>query len=157
MSPAPVTLRSAAVAFGAFALIVGSVGLLSHFRGGAGAHAALAGEGDVDPVAMKLAPQTAAPAPFAPPFTGLDLTRAVIGDNEAVVSLPSKRVAHLTLDLRLQKFAIATLKQHKLSQAAIVMMDPDTGAILAYASRADNRPHDLAIEATAPSASVFKL
>ena len=48
------------------------------------------------------------------------------------------------------------MKQHKLPEATIVMMDPDTGAIF-DASRIGERSRDLAVEATAPSASVFKL
>src|SRR2546423_11519735 len=99
-------------------------------------------------------------AAVAPPFAGLDLTRIAFDGTEAVAPLAGKRMAHLTIDARLQKIAIATLKQHKLPEASIVMMDPDTGAILAYASRSEQSrgaARDLAIEATAPSASVFKL
>jgi cell division protein FtsI/penicillin-binding protein 2 len=152
MSRAPVTLRSAALAFGAFSLVVGSVTLLAHFRGVSRAHAALGGD---DPPAMKVAPTRTAVA-VAPPFTGLDLTRLTTSKTEVVAALPNGRVAHLTLDATLQKAAVATLKQHKLPEGVIVMMDPDTGAILAYASHS-GRVRDLAVEAIAPSASVFKL
>src|SRR5450755_2732203 len=130
MSSAPVTLRSAGIALGAFALVVGSVATLAHFRGVSRAHAALGSEGD-DPAAMRVVPARTAIAPtLTAPFAGLDLSRIVVSDTEATVPLPNKRTAHLTLDARLQKAAIATLKQHKLPEGAIVMMDPDTGAIL---------------------------
>jgi cell division protein FtsI/penicillin-binding protein 2 len=152
MSRAPVTLRSAALASGAFALVVGSVTLLAHFRGVSRAHASL---GDEDPAAMKVVPAKTTP-PIAPPFAGLDLSRLTTSETEATVVLANKRVAHLTLDVALQKVAVATLRQHKLFEGVIVMMDPDTGAILAYASHS-GRTRDLAVEAVAPSASVFKL
>ena len=145
---------------GAFALVVGSVAALRLAgRGGvAKAHAGGPNEGE-EPLAMRVASQQekpAAAATLSAPFAGLDLTHIAFEGNEAVSPLPNKRTAHLTIDARLQKIAVATLKQHKLPEAAIVMMDPETGAILAYASRSE-RPRDLAVEATAPSASVFKL
>jgi cell division protein FtsI/penicillin-binding protein 2 len=152
------TLRSLAVALGAFALVVGSVAALRLAgRGGvAKAHAAGPNEGE-EPLAMRIATQGQAVQPaLAPPFVGLDLTRIALSETEGTAPLPNKRTAHLTIDARLQKAAVATLKQHKLPEAVIVMMDPDTGAILAYASRGEHT-RDLAVEATAPSASVFKL
>ena len=155
MSSASVRLRSAAVALGAFVLVVGSVSALhvAKLRGVRPAQAAL------EPLAMKVAPranpdESAAPAP--PPLAGLDLTRIVASGNEATVALPQGRVAHLTLDARLQRAAVALVKQHRLPEATVVMMDPDTGAILAYVSHGPAR-RDLAVEATAPSASVFKI
>ena len=153
------TLRSMGVALGAFSLVVGSVATLAHFRGVSRAHASLGAEGD-DPAAMKIASMAQPPAPtpqLMPPFAGLDLSRISVGETEATAALPNKRVAHLTLDTRLQRAALAVIKQHKLPEATIVMMDPDTGAILAYASRVGDRARDLAVEATAPSASVFKI
>lgn len=144
---------------GAFALVVGSVAAL-RLAGRAGvakAHAGGPNEAEEPLSAMKLASQDKpAAAAMAPPFAGLDLSHIAFDGTEPVAPLPNHRVAHLTIDARLQKIAVATLKQHKLPEASIVMMDPDTGAILAYASRSDH-PRDLAIEATAPSASVFKL
>jgi len=144
---------------GAFALVVGSVAALRLAgRGGvAKAHAGLPNEAD-DPLAMKVASQEKpATAAMAPPFAGLDLSHIAFDGSEAIAPMAGKRTAHLTIDARLQKVAVATLKQHKLPEASIVMMDPDTGAILAYASRSEHGARDLAIEATAPSASVFKL
>jgi cell division protein FtsI/penicillin-binding protein 2 len=147
-------LRSAALALGAFALAVGAVAALRLAGGGISrAHAGAPGE--ADPAAMRATPADKAPAP-GPPFAGLELTHMSVTDGEATAPLPGKRVAHLTIDTRLEKAAFAIMKQHKLPEAAIVMMDPDTGAILAYASHGEHG-RDLVIEATAPSASVFKL
>jgi len=150
--------RSLGLGAVAFALVVGSVATLAHFRGVPRARAAGA-EGSVeDPLAMKVVQVPNAAKALAPPFAGLDLSRIALGDNGATAALPNKRVAELTIDPRLQRAAIAAMKTHKLPEATIVMMDPDTGAILAYASRLGNdHARDLAIEATAPSASVFKI
>ncbi len=156
------TLRSAAVALGAFALVVGSVAALRLAGPGgvAKAHAAPNApnaDAEPDPLAMRLAPLAQTPPLLAPPFAGLDLAHITVDATEATAPLANKRVAHLTLDARLQKAAVALMKQHKLPEASIVMMDPDTGAILAYASRSGDHGRDLAVEATAPSASVFKI
>ncbi len=150
-------MRSLGVALGAFSLVVGSVATLAHFRGMSRAHASL-GEGATDPLAMKVAQVETPPPQLTAPFAGLDLSRISVGENGATATLPNKRIAELTIDPRLQHAAVASMKQHKLPEATIVMMDPDTGAILAYASRMGNEhARDLAIEATAPSASVFKI
>lgn len=150
-------LRSVGVALSAFSLIVGSVATLAHFRGVSRAHAAVGAEGD-EPLAMRLAQQqTPAPPQTLPPFAGLDLTRITVGETGATTQLPGKRVAELTVDARLQRAAVSLMRQHKLPEATIVMMDPDTGAILAYASRLGDHARDLAVEANAPSASVFKI
>lgn len=150
------TLRSLGVALGAFSLVVGCVATLAHFRGVPRAHASLGAETN-DPLAMKNVAIAPAPPQPMPPFAGLDLAHIALGETGATAALPNKRVAALTIDARLQRAALAVMKQHKLPEATIVMMDPDTGAILAYASRIGERSRDLAVEATAPSASVFKL
>src|SRR5580765_4061919 len=155
------TTRSVAMVCGAFALVVGSVAALRLAGRGGLAKAHAGGPNEAEEPLSKLAAQDKpAVAALAPPFVGLDLSHIAFDGSEAVAPLFGKRIAHLTIDARLQKIAVATMKQHKLPEAAIVMMDPDTGAILAYASRSEQSrgaARDLAIEATAPSASVFKL
>lgn len=97
------------------------------------------------------------PAPAAA-LKGLDLTRIQLDDAGGTAPLPGKKTARLTIDPAMQRFANALLAMHKLPEAAIVLMDTQTGHILAYASRLEIGPQrDLVIEATAPSASVFKI
>ncbi len=92
------------------------------------------------------------------PLAALDLHSIAIDDNGAVASAGGARVAHLTLDPKLQLFVSRLLKKHALPQAAVVMMEPSTGKILAYASRSqDGSTKDLNADAFAPSASVFKV
>jgi penicillin-binding protein A len=98
-----------------------------------------------------------APAP-ASALAGLDLRRIAIDGDGASVSLGAHRVARLTVDPQLQRTAVALLAAHHLPEASIVMIDPATGTVLAYASHIEGGPaRDLCAEATAPAASVFKV
>ncbi len=97
---------------------------------------------------------------FQPPsaLSGLDLHSIAIDDNGAVASAAAGRVARLTVDPKLQIALQRVLAKHKLPQAAVVMLDPATGKILAYVSRDDHGgTKDLNVDAFAPSASVFKV
>jgi len=78
---------------------------------------------------------------------------------EGVVSAPAAAgTAQLTLDADLQSTSLGLLSAHHLPEAAVVVMDVATGKLLVYASHVEKgTPRDLCAEATAPSASVFKL
>ncbi len=72
--------------------------------------------------------------------------------------LSGGRVAHLTLDSRIQSYAESLLAGHHLPEAAVVLMDVASGKLIAYASHVERGPwRDLCSEARAPAASVFKL
>lgn len=105
-------------------------------------------------------PTAPEPKPLQPPapLAGLDLHSIAMDDNGAVASAASGRVARLTLEPKLQLFVNKILAKHKLPQAAVVMIEPSTGKILAYASRDQSgATKDLNVDAFAPSASVFKV
>jgi cell division protein FtsI/penicillin-binding protein 2 len=91
----------------------------------------------------------------ARPLAGLDLK--VLHVTDAEVTAPYRdRIAHLTVQPKLQSFVTRMLAKHKIAEGAVVMMEPSTGKILAYASRAkDGR--DINVDSFAPSASVFKI
>ncbi|MBX3192849.1 MAG: penicillin-binding protein [Labilithrix sp.] len=100
----------------------------------------------------------AAAAPPAPKLAGLDLTKIAINDGEVTAPLPDKKVARLTVDPALQNIAKHVMTMHHVPEAAVVLMDVATGKILVYASHIENgQARDLAVEATAPAASVFKV
>jgi cell division protein FtsI/penicillin-binding protein 2 len=100
----------------------------------------------------------AAAAPPAPTLAGLDVAKLEVKDDGATVPLPDRRVARLAIDPALQRVADGVMKQHHLPEAAVVVMDVETGKILVYASHLEKGPqHDLATQATAPAASVFKV
>ena len=93
-----------------------------------------------------------------PPLEGLDLTR--IDDRGDVALAPAfgTRKAELTLNTKYQRAALGLLREGHVPEGAIVMTDVKTGRVLVWASFVmDGSMHDVASEATAPSASVFKV
>lgn len=93
-----------------------------------------------------------------PSLAGLDLTKIASTDAVATAPLPDKKIAHLTIDPALQRVAEGVMAMHHVPEAAVVLMDVQTGKILVYASHLDKGPaRDLCVEATAPAASVFKV
>jgi peptidoglycan glycosyltransferase len=100
-----------------------------------------------------------APSPPAPQHVpGLDLLHIGLGDDGASAPAADGAVARLTLDPDLQTAAWSILSAYHLPEAAVIAMDPETGAVLAYASHLEHGPpRDLVVEARAPAASVFKI
>src|SRR5690242_13109447 len=102
------------------------------------------------PATATLAPVQAAPAPLGP--MEYDRTRgawvAPLGDTKAV----------LTIDPRLQERLEQVLLKARAPAAAVVLLEPRTGRVLALAesSREPGR-RGLALRALAPAASVFKI
>jgi len=72
---------------------------------------------------------------------------------------PVKATVQYTLDPELQKASEKLLKSYKPDYGAIVMMDAETGRILALTSFQKNNPNgeNLALKGTFPAASVFKI
>jgi peptidoglycan glycosyltransferase len=90
-------------------------------------------------------------------LAGLDLSRAT-SDANGPIAPTDAGIARLTLDPELQRIALGLMGAHHLPEAAAVLMDAATGRLFVYASHVDKGPqHDLCAEATAPSASVFKI
>ena len=100
----------------------------------------------------------AAVAPPPPPLAGLDLGKIDVKEQGATAPLPDKKTARLAIDPTLQHVADGVMTMHHLPEAAVVMMDVETGKVLVYASHIEKGPkRDLVVEATAPAASVFKI
>jgi peptidoglycan glycosyltransferase len=96
-----------------------------------------------------------APAPAT--LAGLDLLR-ITSDDSGSLAPADQGTARLTLDPELQRLSLALMAAHHFPEAAVVLMDVATGRLLVYASHVDRQPYrDLCVEATAPSASVFKI
>lgn len=110
---------------------------------------------------VKLTGQAAAAAAVAPPpptLAGLDLTKIDLKEKGATAPLPDKKTARLSVDPELQRVADSVMATHHLPEAAVVVMDVETGKLLVYASHIEKGPkRDLVVEATAPAASVFKI
>lgn len=104
------------------------------------------------------AASAAATAPPPPSLAGLDLRKIDVKDQVATAPLPDKKTARLAIDTTLQRVADAVMAKHHLPEAAVVMMDVETGKVIVYASHVEAGPkRDLAVEASAPAASVFKI
>src|SRR5262249_45764278 len=113
------------------------------------------------PSIAKLTGPAAAAAAVAPPpptLAGLDLNKLEGKDQGVSAPLPDKKTARLAVDPALQRVAESVMTMHHLPEAAVVVMDVETGKVLVYASHVEKGPkRDLAVEATAPAASVFKI
>jgi cell division protein FtsI/penicillin-binding protein 2 len=98
-------------------------------------------------------------APPPPPVLGgLDLGKLEVKDDGVSAPLGEKKIAKLTIDPALQRVADGLMKAYRLPEAAVVVVDVETGRVLAYASHVEKGPkRDLVVEATAPAASVFKI
>jgi cell division protein FtsI/penicillin-binding protein 2 len=106
----------------------------------------------------EIAPREDEPTgPEVNPVAGLDLLHVNV--TEGTASAPaSGGTAQLTLDADLERTAIGLMNAHHLPEGAIVLMDVATGRLLVYANHVEKGPpRDLCAEATAPSASVFKV
>lgn len=93
-----------------------------------------------------------------PPLTDLDLTK--IDDRGAKPTAPAhgERKAELTIVPKYQRAANMLLRAGHVPEGAIVMTDVKTGKVLVWANIVEDGPmRDIAAEATAPSASVFKI
>lgn len=97
-------------------------------------------------------------------LTGLDPLhhRAATAEAEGtgrVAELDGNRRAVLTIEPGLQRFMERTLESYEVPYAALVAIEPRTGRVLAYVSHSSANPQagDLVLDATPPSASVFKV
>jgi cell division protein FtsI/penicillin-binding protein 2 len=96
-------------------------------------------------------------SPDGASIAGLDLLQVGADDSGATAPAESG-TARLSLDADLEHTAEQLMAAHHLPEAAVVLMDVATGKLLVYASHVDKgTPRDLCAEATAPSASVFKV
>lgn len=96
------------------------------------------------------------PTVISSPLPGFDPSRARPGtDGRYVADLPAGQRATLTLEPAWQRATTALLARHALPIASVVVLDAATARVLVWASRGADR--DLAREADAPAASVFKI
>ena len=89
----------------------------------------------------------------------LDLKQAEIEGKRWVAPLGGFGKAELTLDLPLQEHLDRELRRYEVPFASVVALDPRSGRVLAYLTHSSANPDagDLALDATPPAASVFKV
>lgn len=91
------------------------------------------------------------------PLAGLDLSEIAI-DGAGAFARVDQGVARLSVDPDLQRTVSSILAARHFPEASVVLMEVETGRVLVYASHVEGHPaRDLIVEATAPSASVFKI
>src|SRR5262249_27417092 len=92
-------------------------------------------------------------------LAGLDLPQLRTDRDRLVSDLPGGKVARLTLASALQADVEGVLQTYDVPWGALVAIEPSTGRVLAYASHSSANPGspDLALDATPPAASVFKI
>lgn len=101
---------------------------------------------------------SAATASMQAPTPGVDLVHMALNNKMYVAPAADKRVVRLTLDPQLQGRVTAIVARYHIPEVSVVMIDPDTGRVLAYVSSQETgEKRDLIVEAKAPSASVFKV
>ncbi len=111
-------------------------------------------------VSMRAAPVAPAAPPAPPPIdlSKMDLVHLAIGDDGVDARVSDRLTARTTLSPTLQTAARQILASSHIPEGVIVLLDTKTGHVLAYASHLEHGPaRDLAVEATAPAASVFKV
>ncbi|MEO8799173.1 MAG: penicillin-binding transpeptidase domain-containing protein, partial [Polyangiaceae bacterium] len=115
--------------------------------------------GSVDDISLSHAKpsQPPPPPPVTPLTAGIDLLRIGADDSGATAPAANGSIAKLTVDPQMQRAAATLLRVHRLPRAAVVMVDIESGHVLAYASRSEAGKHDVCAEAKAPAASVFKI
>lgn len=90
---------------------------------------------------------------------GFDPRRHEPREDHLVAPLEGGRTAILTLDSGLQSHLTSLLDRYDVPWAAVVAIEPTTGRVLAYVSHSSANPDagDLVLDATPPTASVFKV
>jgi peptidoglycan glycosyltransferase len=92
-------------------------------------------------------------------LVGLDLASRRLEDETYLVEARGGDTAVLTLDASLQQHMEAYFARYEVPEAGLVAIDPSSGRVLAYVSHRgrDTAPADMARDASAPAASVFKI
>jgi peptidoglycan glycosyltransferase len=93
-----------------------------------------------------------------PTLEGLDLMRLRLRPQRVLAPLKGDQYAELTLDPVVQRAAVAQMQRYRVPEGGVVLIEVDTGRLLAYASYvASGKPFDVNVRAEAPAASVFKI
>jgi cell division protein FtsI/penicillin-binding protein 2 len=93
------------------------------------------------------------------PASLVDLDEATLEEGAYRQTLPDGTVLTFTLEPRVQAAAEASLKRYSVDLGAVVVIEPQSGRILAYASRTERDPYEdhMPLQAGGPAASIFKI
>ncbi|MBX7194862.1 MAG: penicillin-binding protein [Sandaracinaceae bacterium] len=92
-------------------------------------------------------------------LSGIDLATRRLEDDTYLVDTAAGDTAVLTLDASLQQHMEAYFDRYAVPEAGLVAIEPSSGRVLAYVSHRgrESAPADMARDASAPAASVFKI
>ena len=107
----------------------------------------------------RAAAQAADPVPLRSLLRGFNPQAHRQAGDARVAALGGGREARLTLDSALQAHVEAVLERYEVPFGALVAIEPASGRILAWVSHSSANPTsgDLALDASPPAASVFKI
>jgi cell division protein FtsI/penicillin-binding protein 2 len=90
---------------------------------------------------------------------GLDLKKTKEVDGKLVQTLSNGMTVTFTVDPEVQRHLEKVYNQYKVSYGGVVLMEPETGRVLAMISHSQQQDEipNMARQAVAPSASVFKV
>lgn len=93
------------------------------------------------------------------PATLIDVREAELVEGAYRQTLADGTLITFTLDPRLQAAAQASLERYGVDEGAVVMIEPSSGRVLAYASRSERDPSNghVPLQAGGPAASIFKI
>lgn len=156
-----ISIAAVCLASGAAALVARRVLIARSAQGGDQSAAGATASADAPSMSLTHALQPAreqdAPPADESLVAGLDLTRIAV-DDTGPIAPAAAGTARLAIDAELQRTSLALMAAHHLPEGAVVLMDVATGKLLVYASHVRRgAPRDLCAEATAPSASLFKI
>ncbi len=120
----------------------------------------LSGGQEAEPAPLPSAPPRVAPVMSAVAPSELRLAEATLDRvADRYVAPLGNGSAVLTTVPRLQERIEKVLSDHRVPWAAVVLLDPSTGRVLAMAEHSQREPgrRGLSLEARAPAASVFKI
>ncbi len=87
----------------------------------------------------------------------VEVDRMFLGEQGATAPAGPGRIAHLTVDPRVQRAADAAVKARRVPHGGAILMDVRTGEILAYASRRGGNAKQEPLTSNAPATDVFKV
>jgi len=87
----------------------------------------------------------------------VEIDRMFLGEGGTTAPAGAGRIAHLTVDPRLQKASESAMKSRRIPIGGAVVMELRTGAVLAYAAKRSGNAKEDPLTSTAPATDIFKV
>jgi penicillin-binding protein A len=90
-------------------------------------------------------------------LAAVEIDRMFLGEDSTTAPAGAGRIAHLTVDPRLQKASESAMKSRRIPIGGAVVMDLRTGEVLAYAAKRSGNAKEDPLTSTAPATDIFKV